>query len=743
MADLAFYQSQADYDVISSYLELDPIGFVPKFDLPKFQPNYDHCLIVDGTPVTTSDKASKLLAALHKIFVQFSSSLQMEDIELPLNENGNTCGFCFVKFQSKAEAELALQTVQGFAMGKSIFRISSYADFEKYLSINEEFVPSTPAPFKPRLDPTEYLCDNLGRDQFAIRYAKETEVYWANTTAEDPTPIYCGEREKSTGKTWCENKIAWSPQGTYLATFHPPGIKLWGSNQFTAEGRFLHAGVDSIEFSPCENYLTTYRLNANTTGLADQAIVIWNVLDGTAIRNFALKNPLEAKFQVKATVDVKTKDNKSTVEKVIRGRIVSYTPDSNEGYFTIEEGNDKYERVPFNKVEPLQEPNKFKWSSDGKYIARIGADIIQVYTLPDMTLLNQKSIPTKDVVDFAWSPKVNVISYWCPAAGNHPATINLIEIPSKKDISSRKFFDVVDGKMIWQNNGDYLCVKMQNKKRINMLVFFRINESGVPVEQLEFTEHIQSISWEPFGDRFVVVLGERNPTIQFYSMAGTASGSTTKKEITLLFSLTGIQCSETIWSPAGSIIALACFAGDSCNFQLHDVDNNIKLASKVHNRCNRLYWDPSGRLLASCVITDLRNMNSHGHPEDGYNIYTFQGNQLVGVKRDKLFFFLWRPRPKDILSQEAKKLIVKNLKRYEKIFEREDRLRIEELNKEILMQRRKQAEDFFLVVQRNRLANAPMRQNRIRCRNGYDSDDDNNYRVEIQVTETILETITK
>ena len=52
-----------------------------------------------------------------------------------------------------------------------------------------------------------------------------------------------------------------------------------------------------------------------------------------------------------------------------------------------------------------------------------------------------------------WSPKSNMISYWSPAIGNYPAIINIIELPNRKDICSRKVFDVQDGQMTWQSEG--------------------------------------------------------------------------------------------------------------------------------------------------------------------------------------------------------------------------------------------------------------------------------------------------
>lgn len=102
-------------------------------------------------------------------------------------------------------------------------------------------------------------------------------------------------------------------------------------------------------------------------------------------------------------------------------------------------------------------------------------------------------------------------------------------------------------------------VKVQNRKRTNVLMFFRVKEPEVPVEQLELKEDIISVSWEPSGDRLSIVYGEpRQPTIAFYSMVKTVTvdpkankipGMATNKkdtvkkkqvhELTLLHTITG------------------------------------------------------------------------------------------------------------------------------------------------------------------------------------------------------------
>ena len=51
---------------------------------------------------------------------------------------------------------------------------------------------------------------------------------------------------------WTETYVRWSPQGSYLATFHQKGIALWGGEKFSQIQRFSHPGVQLIDFSPCE-----------------------------------------------------------------------------------------------------------------------------------------------------------------------------------------------------------------------------------------------------------------------------------------------------------------------------------------------------------------------------------------------------------------------------------------------------------------------------------------------------------
>lgn len=320
--------------------------------------------------------------------------------------------------------------------------------------------------------------------------------------------------------------------------------------------------------------------------------------------------------------------------------------------------------------------------------------------------------------------------------------------------------------MIWQNEGDFLCVRMTKitgKKRTSVLMFFRCCDPGIPVEILELPETVFDVQWEPQGKRVCIVHGEqRSPTISFYSMGGTkvssgiavansvvAKGSSSaskkaedKEELALLFQLKDKQCNREInWSPAGGVVAIAYIQSDSALFDLHDVDNNVTMATRKHDRCTRISWDPSGRIIATATVTELRQgATVRGQSEDGYNLYTFQGTPIVQIRKEKLYQFAWRPRPKELLSPQERKRIIKDLKKYEKIFDKEDRAKKLELNEAVNMERRGIAMDFLQFLNERTIAYRTTRAQRVALRDGYDSEDDSNYQVVTELEETVVST---
>jgi translation initiation factor 3 subunit B len=92
-----------------------------------------------------------------------------------------------------------------------------------------------------------------------------------------------------------------------------------------------------------------------------------------------------------------------------------------------------------------------------------------------------------------------------------------------------------------------------------------------------------------------------------------------------------------------------------------------------HYRANAVEWDPSGRMVATCVTQPLEGMTYKFQMDNGYHLWTFQGELFAEKTHEKFYSLQWRPRPQCLLDAAAKKAVVKNLRKFERKFERADK----------------------------------------------------------------------
>lgn len=577
--------------------------------------DFSTLIFVDNLPVIDEAKLPKLLGMINKIYGQIGS-FSAEPL-MPFGPDGKSRGFALIDFETKEQAAKAVAQTNGWRLdAKHIFAVRPYAEVSRLLDMDKSYTALTSKPHAVRPDPNHWLLDPSSRDQFALRHGTETEIFWTDTEG-DCAPDYCGEREKASGKHWCEQYVMWSPDGGYLATMHQQGVALWGGEKYEKYRRLAHPAVQAIDFSPCGRYIVSYGPHT------ERACVVWQISNTRALRYFS-------KAQMSAD-----------------GKLC-----------------------------------KLKWSPDGNYIAKMGSDMLSIYTLPTMKLHAKSSVRAMGIADFVWSPTDNTLAFWAPAGenGQTPARVVMLSVKGevRETLREKNLFTVKDCRLEWHPQGRYLAVKATRTSKTGKTTYtsfeiFRANEPACPVDSLEQTERVVAFAFEPCGDRFAVAHGDGNVllTVTFYNLRGGKDN----KKLEEQWVLPGKKCNRLYWSPKGTYVVLAGL-GDGMNgvLEFWNAETQTQLGmEQEHYRCTHVSWDPSGRILCTAVCQSLGGTYYKTMMDNGYALWSFQGQKLAEVTKESFYQFLWRPRPKSVLGAAKVADITRNLKKYEKKYTASDK----------------------------------------------------------------------
>jgi translation initiation factor 3 subunit B len=695
----------AEAEELDGYFSDTPLD--PQPDYPQLRESFESAVIITNLPKVGESKMDKLTKVVMKLVSRIGTLVENPEtgftgVLMPHDkDNDTTMGFCFAEYTTKEEAKNAVEVLQGYKFDKNhSLSVTLYARAEQLKDLDvKEFQEPQPTPFQEKPNAMSWLEDTNQRDSFVIRHGKETVVNWFDGR-NDPILDYDGAREKEAGVQWCEFYCHWSPCGSYLATLVPDrGVILWSGENYEKSGRFVAPGVKHIVFSPEENYILTNNDDPTDPG----AIKVYHIPTGKLLRTFPL-------FPDGVATDIP--------------------------------------------------PPPFLWSHDDQYLARMGDGLISIFETPGMRLLDKRSLAAEGICEFQWSPKANVLVYWAPEAENSPAHVDVIEIPSRKKLRQKNLFNVSRCNMVWQEQGDYLAVKVtrhtKSKKTLyNNIELFRLNEPGVPVEMLDTKDAVMALSFEPRGSRFAMIHAE-NPSaskvnVSFYDMMKRESVLSTNKkggqtkqftyvpELNKIETLEGKQCNVIFWSPAGSNIILASL-GDTASgtLEFYDVDSK-SLVVKEHYRSNQVIWDPDGRSVATVVSQPIEGGHFKFAMDNGYIIWSFQGKQLYQQSFETFYQFLWRPRERLLSKPEIRK-VKKNLKKYEEQFDKADRERQRALYLEETKGKRSERAKIRELLARNRAIRRKQRAEYIALLGGYDSEDDSHYVIRDLTIETVLST---
>lgn len=607
--------------------------------------SFPSTVFICNVPKVGATKYDKLMNVLKKLIDKYGENEKY----MPMNEAADmTEGMVIVTFQNEEAADKAVATLDGMILDKAhTFKVIKIDQFDAITSRQVDFEPRRTLSSFSRADFRLWLADDKCREQILLRYQTETEIYWHDTMAGAPVLCYGGEREKQQKKIWCDWKVQWSPYGSYLATFHQPGIALWAGPDFQKKVRFAHDSVRYIEFSPTEDHILTWN-GSHSSENDDNAVRIFRVLTGELVRKC---------------------------------------------------------RTP--AVAPLgNEFPHFLWSNDGKYFAECNESAILVRDTQTFELIKdeegkKKTLKFDALQTFKWSPKDNVIAVWTLEKSNNPARLVLVEIPSRRELASRSRTQC-EASMYWQSEGDFLCLLVTKlsktkKKGTTNLEIFRIRDRNIPVDIVEVRDTVRGFYWENKGSRFAVLTTDdagHHPKLLIYLL------SNAKCEQICSFDLPSNSFNELFWAPDGQYFVCCAIGHGDLLFGGLTPDNKLEILFKdEHFMLTDVQWDPSSRYVITAVSQPIQNeMGGFKYSmEAGYMIWTFQGRKLYQQQKEKLWQIAWRPHPPSLLPANTQADIRKNIKHFSKKYDALDE-QAKDAARRVFQQERQEKTDRFRSI---------------------------------------------
>lgn len=336
--------------------------------------------------------------------------------------------------------------------------------------------------------------------------------------------------------------MKWSPLGTYIVTFHKPGVAIWGGTSYNKINKFPHPGTQFVDFSPGENYLVTY--GPTQTG---QKIIIWDIRSGQEKRSFVSDN-MSSMSMFRWSHDDKY------VARMCENSIQVYeTP----GFYLLDMKSIKIPGI-----------RSFSWSPTDNIIAYWVAeetDVPAKVTL--MEIPKKREIRNKNLFNVA-----DCKIHWQKSGDYLCVKVDRFS-KSKKD---KKDADVKFLGMFYN------------------FEIFHMREKDIPVDSVELKELILAFAWEPVGTKFGIIHGDpSNANVSFYEVKKGQKPCLVKK-------LEKKLCTHMFWSPRGQFVVLGNLTMGTLEFV--DTNNDfVVMTTADHFRASDVEWDPTGRYVVTGV----------------------------------------------------------------------------------------------------------------------------------------------
>lgn len=601
---------------------LEQQTLIPLPSEPLVNDSFDTVVIADGLPIVEAAKLSKFDTFLQKKFAQF----EPESVRQPTDADGNGVGIAFITFKTPEAARQAL-SMTGKPIDKThnfiIDLFDSFQLVEKVPDVQPEYDDEAliKDEFMPYLH--DHLVDVEGRDQLLFRWqdkesqAHRLQVDWFDQLGEEfLTPAVSDEAlYSSQGKTWTASRAGWSPKGTYMYTFHQPGLALWGGKQLGRIRSVKHPDVAEVQFSPCERWVATMSYQAHPSVLCD--VAVFSVQTGEVI-------------------------------------------------------------VHYNTLHRNQPWPFFKWSADGRFFGRVANNKteengkvvfvpkgIAVYDMEKREVVGGKPLPAPGLVDFQFSPTSSLLAYSVIGLAQMPSYFAVYDLVSRKQLLKTPAFGVELWNIFWNSTGtcvaSYMDRKVDKRNMSHSLSVYDMTQKRIAAVTLNLPKPALHLAFSPKQNKISVssLISEDR---QRYK-AEFSVYSFDKQEIQQIWS-TSINCApdlmknvdpadpehtvaahfnaryQTSWSPSGDVFLLITH-GLSTNIELYSVQGSVVqlLNGQIElSRATHIQWDPTGRYF---ILAQLRT--NTGSNECRYHIYDFQGSLVYEGQKSSILSIEWRP----------------------------------------------------------------------------------------------------
>jgi translation initiation factor 3 subunit B len=337
------------------------------------------------------------------------------------------------------------------------------------------------------------------------------------------------------------------------------------------------------------------------------------------------------------------------------------------------------------------------------------------------------------------------VSYWTPGENNKPASVVLMEMPSRTVLREKHLYNVLHIKLHWHPQGTYMGVKIQRQKTknstINNFEIFRMRTKGIPVEVMETEDDIIAFAWEPQGHRFSIISAEGGTTRTQVSVYQLKSNKLKRVHL-----FDDRPCNHLYYSPNGRYLIIAGLDALNGSLEFMDVQSGISMNKAEHFMCTDVEWSPCGRYVITAVTQPLGSDGAFSRytMDNGYKVWNFQGELLVTQALEFAYQVLWRPRPASLLTKEDLTALKAKMKSeyWPRFLKQDSEIKNEQLGGKA-KERLKWKDDwkaYRATVEVEYARDKPFRRD---LRNGVDSDDENDWLVQEMEVEEELDQITE